>query len=75
MAFCSVLVVYVLAGQAQTSPGIEYQYPFQDPSLPIERRVDDIVSPLTLDEKIQCLSTDPSVPRLGIKGTGHVRAA
>lgn len=27
---------------------------------------------MTLDEKIRALSTDPSVPRLGIAGTGHV---
>lgn len=27
---------------------------------------------MTLEEKIACLSTDPSVPRLGIKGSRHV---
>ena len=27
---------------------------------------------MTRDEKINCLGTNPSVPRLGIKGTGHV---
>lgn len=27
---------------------------------------------MTLDEKIECLDTNPSVPRLGIKGSGHV---
>jgi beta-glucosidase len=27
---------------------------------------------MTLDEKIACLGTDPSVPRLGIKGSRHV---
>jgi beta-glucosidase len=46
-------------------------YPFQDPSLPIGQRVDNIISLMTLDEKIACLGTNPSVPRLGIKGTGH----
>src|SRR6185437_3380550 len=45
---------------------------FRDPSAPIEQRVDDIVKRLTLDEKIACLGTNPSVPRLGIRGTGHV---
>jgi beta-glucosidase len=49
-----------------------YQYPFQNPNLPVEQRVDDIVSRLTLDEKIHCLGTHPDVPRLGIRGTGHV---
>ena len=48
------------------------KYPFQNPDLPIEKRIDNIISLLTLDEKVACLSTDPSVPRLGIKGTRHV---
>ncbi len=49
-----------------------YQYPFQNPDLPIEQRVDNIVSLMTLDEKVACLGTRPSVARLGIEGTGHV---
>jgi beta-glucosidase len=49
-----------------------YQYPFQNPELSIEERVNNIISLLILDEKISCLSTNPSVPRLGIKGAGHV---
>lgn len=47
-------------------------YPFQNPSLPVEERVANIVSLMTLEEKIACLGTNPSVPRLGIRGTGHV---
>jgi beta-glucosidase len=46
-------------------------YPFQDPNLPAEQRVNNIISLMTQDEKIACLGTNPSVPRLGIKGTGH----
>ena len=49
-----------------------YKYPFQNPDLPIEDRVNNIISLMTLDEKIACLGTNPSVPRLGIKGSGHV---
>jgi beta-glucosidase len=49
-----------------------YQYPFQNPKLDIEKRIDNIISLLTLDEKIACLSTNPSVPRLGIRGSGHI---
>jgi beta-glucosidase len=49
-----------------------YQHPFQNPALPIEERINSIISLMTLDEKIACLSTDPSVPRLGIKGSHHV---
>jgi beta-glucosidase len=46
-------------------------YPFQDSKLPTEKRIDNILSDLTLQEKIKCLSTNPTVERLGIKGTGH----
>ena len=46
-------------------------YPFQNPRLPVEQRIDNILSLLTLEEKIACLGTNPSVPRLGIVGTGH----
>jgi beta-glucosidase len=50
----------------------QYQYPFQDPGLPMEERIDNLLSLMTLDEKISSLSTDPSVPRLDVKGTHHV---
>ncbi len=49
-----------------------YQYPFQNPSVPMEARVNNILSLMTLEEKIAALSTDPSVPRLGIVGSGHL---
>lgn len=48
------------------------RYPFQDPDLDIEARIDNLLSLMTLDEKVQALSTDPSVPRLGVEGTKHV---
>ena len=48
------------------------QYPFQNADLPIEQRIDNILSLMTIDEKIECLDTNPSVPRLGIKASGHV---
>lgn len=50
----------------------QYKYAFQNPDLPVEERIDSLVALMTLDEKIYCLSTDPSVPRLGVKGTYHV---
>jgi beta-glucosidase len=63
------------ASRERTNRAIEpaqYQYPFQNPDLPVEERVNNIISLLTLDEKIACLGTNPSVPRLGIKGCGHL---
>lgn len=47
-------------------------HPFQDPELDPEARIDDLIGLMTLDEKIECLSTNPSVPRLGLQGSGHV---
>lgn len=48
------------------------QYPFQNPQLDTEKRIDNLLSLMTLDEKVQALSTNPSVKRLGVVGTGHV---
>lgn len=50
----------------------QQKYPFQNPNLDTEKRIDNLLSLMTLDEKIQALSTNPSIPRLGVKGTGHV---
>lgn len=55
-----------------TAESAQYQYPFQNPDLPIEERLNNLLSLMTLDEKIACLGTNPSVPRLGVKGSGHV---
>ncbi len=43
------------------------EFPFQDHTLPVEQRVDDLVSRLTLAEKVgQMLHEAPAVERLGI---------
>jgi beta-glucosidase len=49
-----------------------YQYPFQNPNLPLEKRIDNLLSLMTREEKIKCLSTVPDVARLGVQGSGHV---
>jgi beta-glucosidase len=44
-----------------------YEYPFQDPSVPLEKRVENLVSLLTLDEKISQMGNNaPAIERLGI---------
>jgi beta-glucosidase len=48
----------------------QYQHPFQDPNLPLEQRVDNILSLMTLDEKIACLEQNSGVPRLQIPNAG-----
>ena len=47
-------------------------YPFQNTSLNEEERIRNLISLMTLDEKLNCLSTRISVPRLGVKGTRTV---
>jgi beta-glucosidase len=47
------------------------QYPFQNPDLSIEERIDNIISLMTVEEKVAFLSSSPSVPRLGIRRMGH----
>ena len=42
-------------------------YPFRNPQLSVEQRVDDLVSRLTLEEKVkQMLNSTPSIDRLDI---------
>ena len=66
-AAVALILIFVRLGFAQ-----EYKYPFQNPNLPIEARVNNILSLMTVDEKIAALSTDPSVARLGIVGSSHI---
>lgn len=54
---------------AETSPtGL----PFQNPDLPAEQRIDDLIGRLTLEEKIDCMAMRAAVPRLGVKGSRHI---
>ncbi|MGB0121883.1 MAG: glycoside hydrolase family 3 C-terminal domain-containing protein [Silvibacterium sp.] len=48
----------------------QFQYPFQNPNLPAEKRIDNILSLMTIDEKIDCLGVPTGVPRLGIPSYG-----
>ena len=45
----------------------KFDYPFQNPALSINTRVNDLVSRLTLEEKVnQMLNSTPAIERLGI---------
>ena len=40
---------------------------YQDPATPIERRVDDLISRMTLEEKVsQMMNDSPAIERLGV---------
>ena len=58
------LSVSTLIVHGQQNPG---QFPFRNPSLTFDERVNDLVSRMTLQEKAdQLLYTAPAIPRLGI---------
>ncbi|GHT76458.1 glycosyl hydrolase [Bacteroidia bacterium] len=56
---------------ANISLSAQYVYPFQNTTLSDEERLDNLLSLMTIDEKINALSTNLGVPRLGIRATGH----
>jgi beta-glucosidase len=48
------------------------ELPFRNPDLAPEARITDLVSRMTLEEKIDCLAMRASVPRLGVVGSPHI---
>ena len=49
----------------------QHVYTFQDTTLSDETRIANLLSLMTIDEKINALSTNLGVTRLGIQDTGH----
>jgi beta-glucosidase len=61
----AVLLAVTLLSPAATARAV---FPFQNPNLSSQARVDDLLGRLTLDEKISLLHQyEPAIPRLGIK--------
>jgi len=60
-------VFFAALGIAPLCAQPQYEYPFQNPNMPLEQRVDNILSLLTPDEKIGLLGQRPGVERLGIR--------
>ncbi|MGW0612356.1 glycoside hydrolase family 3 C-terminal domain-containing protein [Streptomyces sp. NPDC002788] len=66
------LVLGLVAGLGVTATGTaaanDPAYAFRNPKLSVDRRVDDLLARLTLDEKISLLHQyQPAIPRLGIR--------
>ncbi|MFH0759933.1 MAG: glycoside hydrolase family 3 C-terminal domain-containing protein [Bacteroidota bacterium] len=60
----AVVLMQFLPGLSQSG---NYQYPFQNPAVPVEKRAEDLVSRLTLEEKVaQMMYTAPGIERFGI---------
>jgi len=65
--FSFFLVSLIANGYKASSQETSGKYPFQNYELPLEDRVTDLVSRMTLKEKAdQLLYTAPAIPRLGI---------
>ncbi|OAQ39812.1 glycosyl hydrolase [Pedobacter psychrophilus] len=63
----SILLVIITVATITISFHSKYKYPFQDPTLSIENRVDNLVSLLTLEEKVgQMVNNAPAIKRLEI---------
>jgi beta-glucosidase len=60
----------LLAGCLVPASAQSASQPFKDPSLPAEKRIDNLLSQMTLEEKIACLGTQTGVPRLGVPNIG-----
>lgn len=60
----SVMCLIIISGALFAQ---DFQYPFQNPKLSIEERVNDLVSRMTLEEKAgQLMYSAPAVERLGV---------
>jgi beta-glucosidase len=70
--FAALLCLLVSGFVPALTPLLAQQprYPFNDPTLSVEARIDNFLSLMTSDEKIDCLSTRTAVPRLGIASMG-----
>jgi len=73
IAFVVVLLSVGSFAVAQQKPGaIPETAVYADSSAPVDARITDLLKRMTLEEKVDAFSTDPTVPRLGVVGTGHV---
>ena len=67
-----LLAAAILAPARLASQGAAHDYPFRDPALADEARITDLISRMTLAEKIECMGIRASVPRLGVVGSPHI---
>lgn len=68
-----ICLLALLAGSFLSASAQTYEYPFQNPDLPDEERIDNLLSLMTLEEKIATFSGQ-GVPRLGVASPGSSEA-
>lgn len=62
-----ILFVLILCAIVSPFKAQKSSYPFQNPNLPLDVRINDLVSRLTLEEKVQLMKhKSPAIERLGI---------
>jgi len=62
------IIIFLLL---QTTVAAQTTFPFQNTALPDGDRINNLLSLMTLNEKVNALSTNLGIPRLGIRNTGH----
>ena len=62
-----ILLLLAAANIAQPQPPAQ---PYQDPARPMDARIANLLALMTLEEKVDCLSTRTGVPRLGVPSFG-----
>jgi beta-glucosidase len=67
-----LLALFVLQQARPLAQAPAASYPFQNPGLPVEERITDLIGRMTLTEKIAALGIRASVPRLGVVGSPHI---
>jgi len=64
------LAIGVAALMLGAASPAHYDHPFQNPDLPADARIANLISLMTADEKIDALSTNSGVARLGVPSFG-----
>jgi beta-glucosidase len=72
LPFALLAVVLLFLYPTGPAAQAQYQYPFQNPSLPVEQRIDNLLSLMTTHEKIEFLGDTLNLPRLGIHASGEI---
>ena len=67
------ILVFLIIALSSNTQAQSYKYPFQNPQLDTELRIQNLISLLTLDEKIN-LFGGSGIPRLGVLGAGSSEA-
>ncbi len=64
------LALAMAAVLATAAAASTQSHPFQDPNLPAEQRIGNLLSLMTADEKMDALGANSGVPRLGVPSFG-----